>query len=170
MGKIDRERVLIRPPISFYFLQSSCFEGENTELMQALDSHIKLHFYQAYRCHSCHFTSLILSQKFRWRDILCRTTLKEAEDGGEDWTADRAEDVNVARVAPWLRRYMCHTIPADHVTTKVISLGESQFYLWPSRHIVGPVANFKWEVPDDPAVSLLWFVCMLANSTFVSLL
>ena len=76
--------------------------------------------------------------------------------------------MNVPSMTAWLRRYMRDTVATDAISTQVVSLCEGELDLWPSRYIIGSVADFKGEVPHHSSISLLAFVCVLAHSTFVS--
>ena len=128
-----------------------------------------MNFDEADGCYPCHFPSFILCQQLGGRDVLCRATLQETEDRGENRTAHRAEDVNVAGVATRLCWKMRHAVATDNITTKVVSFRKSQLNLRPPGHVVRSVADLEGEVPYDPPIRLLALIRVLTHATFISL-
>ena len=123
--------------------------------MHAFERSIKLDLDEADGADTCDLTSLAFGQQISGRDILGGGALQEAENAGEDGTAERAEHVDVPGVGARLRRQVRHAVAADDIATEVVSLRERQLNLRPPRYVVGAIAYLEGEVPDDTSVGLL---------------
>ena len=77
--------------------------------------------------------------------------------------------MNVACVTTRLRWKVRHAVATDDITTKIVSLRESQLNLRPPGHIVRSVADLEGEVPHHPPVRLLTLIRVLTHATFISL-
>ena len=77
--------------------------------------------------------------------------------------------MDVARVAPRLRGNVSHAVTAYDIAAEVVTLRERQLNLRPSRHVVGPIADLKGEVPHHPPICLLALIGMLTHATFITL-
>ena len=69
--------------------------------------------------------------------------------------------MNIASVGAWLRRYVSDSVATDHIRAQEVPSVERQHHLRPASHSIGPVRDFKREVPHYPSVSLLALIRML---------
>jgi len=140
----------------------------HSESLDVFHSHMELHLNDSCWDYSSHFSSFVfIEQGFRV-NIFCLFSSALSEQVSYKWWTDGCEDVHISSVSTRLCRNMSYSVSAFHIESHKVTSSKGQCHLGPSLNSMRSVSDFKGEVPNDSAVSLLTLVCVLWYSSRVT--